>query len=111
MEISSTQQGDITIIKIEGSVDAFTAGDATSYLRKVVDEGFTLLVLDLTDVEYMSSAGLRTMLMILKQVRQYDGDLRLAGPREAVSKVLSMAGLTSIMTIYDSLEDAVASYN
>jgi anti-sigma B factor antagonist len=110
MEITSIQQGDVSIIKIMGSVDAFTAGEATAFLKGEVDAGRTQLVVDLTEVEYMSSAGLRTVLMILKQVRQFDGDLRLANPQEAVAKVLTMAGLTSIMSIYADLESAIDSF-
>lgn len=110
MEISSAQQGEVLVIRIEGSIDAFTAGDATSYLKDRVDEGHVQLVADLGAVDYMSSAGLRTMLMILKQVRQFEGDLRLANPKETVGKVLSMAGLTSVMTIYNDVEEAVNSF-
>nr|MBN1229134.1 STAS domain-containing protein [Anaerolineae bacterium] len=110
MEITTTQQGNVTVIHITGNVDAFTAGDVTSYLKREVDSGNVLLIVDLADVGYMSSAGLRTMLMILKQVRQFEGDLRLASPQEPVQKVLSMAGLTSIMEIFDDLETAVSSY-
>jgi len=110
MELSSSQQGDVTIVKISGSVDALTAGEATTFLETQVKQGHLKLVTDISDVEYMSSAGLRTLLTTLKQVRQSEGDLRIAGAQENVKKVLEMAGLTSIMKSYSDVETAVGSF-
>lgn len=111
MEISASQQGEITVVKIKGSVDALTAGEATSFFEEQVNAGNVQLVTDLTDVEYMSSAGLRTLLTTLKQVRQLDGDLRVANAQQGVQKVLEMAGLTSIMKVFDDVDSAVTSFN
>ena len=111
MDISSSQKGDITVVIIEGSVDALTAGEATTFLEDQVRKGNTKLIADLGQVEYMSSAGLRTLLTTLKQVRQSGGDLRVANPQEGVNKVLEMAGLTSIMKAYDDLDTAIDSFN
>jgi len=110
MELSSSQQGDVTVVKITGSVDALTAGEATTFLETQVKQGHLKLVTDLSDVEYMSSAGLRTLLTTLKQVRQSEGDLRIAGAQENVKKVLEMAGLTSIMKSFDDIKTAVGSF-
>lgn len=110
MEISATQQGQVTVVKIVGTVDAMTAGSATAFLEETVQGGNVHIVTDLTDVDYMSSAGLRTLLTTLKATRQVEGDLRIANPQDAVLKVFNMAGLTSVLDIYDDVDSAVKSY-
>ena len=50
-------------------------------------------MLDLGGVEYMSSAGLREMVRVLKRVKRSGGDLRIANPSDRVKEVLELAGL------------------
>ena len=111
MQISEDKRGDVTVVSIDGSVDALTAGEVDAYLDRLVSEGLTQLVLDLSKVDYVSSAGLRSLLTTLKSARQVGGDLRLAAARESVHKVLAMAGFTSIMKSYPDAGAAVASFS
>jgi anti-anti-sigma factor len=64
-----------------------------------VRNGAQSLVADLGGVDYTSSAGLRSLLLILKEIRQKGGDLRLAGVRSNVLKVLTLSGFTSIIKV------------
>jgi anti-sigma B factor antagonist len=67
-------------------------------------------VVDLQDVEYMSSAGLRELVSALKQVNKKEGDLRLANPSARVMEVLELAGLDSIFKIFPTLSEAIGSF-
>jgi anti-sigma B factor antagonist len=67
-------------------------------------------VLDLSHVDFMSSAGLREMVNSLKSARKASGDLRLAQPSDRVREVLEMAGLDTIFRIYSTQADAIDSY-
>src|SRR4051812_546692 len=97
MDIKASQHEGLDVITIVGSIDALTAGAATSFLTSQVQHGQIRLVLDLDQVNYVSSAGLRVVLGTLKDVRQAGGDLRLAAARPNVQKVLTMSGFTSIL--------------
>jgi anti-sigma B factor antagonist len=61
-------------------------------------------------VLYTSSAGLRALLATVKDARSRGGDLRLAAVNPAVRKVLDLSGFTSILKVYDEVDEAVASY-
>jgi anti-sigma B factor antagonist len=116
MELSFRQQNDTTIVSIAGSVDALTAGEATSYIMEQIRKSEAnkslpiQMVLDLSQVEFMSSAGLRAILASLKECRQKGGDLRLAAAQMGVDKILRMSGFTSILKSFPSIDEAVNSY-
>lgn len=110
MELKHTIEGNAAVVAVAGSVDALTATEVTKYLEGLVTQGHTNLVVDLGLVEYVSSAGLRTLLATLKSVRAVKGDLRLADVKPNVKKVLTMSGFTSIMQVFDTKEAALASF-
>ncbi|MBM4423747.1 MAG: STAS domain-containing protein [Chloroflexi bacterium] len=100
----------VSVMTVKGRVDSDTAPKLEDKLKKLVDNEKTQIVLDLKDVEYMSSAGLRAMVSTLKAVKRINGDLRLCTPSPRVAEVLRLAGLTSIFNIYPSQNDAVGSF-
>lgn len=110
MQLSAEQHDGVTVVSMTGSVDALTAGDVMSYFEGQVSGGATRLVAALDQVDYVSSAGLRSFLATLKAARQAGGDLRLAGAQDNVQKVLAMAGFTSILKTYPNVEAAVNSF-
>jgi anti-sigma B factor antagonist len=107
MEISVDKQGDVTIVAVVGSVDALTASALTAQLSELIAENNVRLVVDLSRVDYVSSAGLRTVLGALKESRSRGGDLRLAGAQPNVNKVLQMSGFNSILKAYPDVAAAV----
>src|SRR5258706_2890321 len=110
MEITTQDFKRVAVMSVTGRVDSATAPELESQLRALVDSGKTHIVLDLKNVEYMSSAGLRAMVSILKSVKRVNGDLRLANPSARVEEVLHLAGLTSIFTMFPTQEAAVGSF-
>lgn len=110
MDISTQELKRVSVMKVKGRVDSATAPDLETALKSLVDTDKTQIVLDLADVEYMSSAGLRAMVSTLKAVKRVNGDLRLASPSPRVEEVLRLAGLTSIFSIYPSQVEAVGSF-
>jgi anti-sigma B factor antagonist len=110
MQTAHHEEGAVSIVAVTGRVDSSTAPELEAALKKLVEAEKTQLVLDLKDVEYMSSAGLRAMVSTLKAVKRVNGDLRVASPSDRVNEVLRLAGLSSIFAIYSSREDAVKSY-
>lgn len=110
MEIQISNAAGVCIVAVTGSIDALTAGDLTSSLSAQVGNGQKNLVLDLSQVDFMSSAGLRAILAALKECRQVGGDLRIAAAQPGVNKVLNMSGFTSILKTYPDLPAALASF-
>lgn len=110
MDISAKQHGQATVVSVVGSVDALTAGEVAGFLGAQIGSGHTQLVADLSQVDFMSSAGLRAILATLKDARQHGGDLRLAAAQLGVEKVLKMSGFTNILKTFATVDEAAASF-
>jgi anti-sigma B factor antagonist len=110
METSIHDHGQVSIVKVKGHVDSNTAPDLEAALKQLIEGGKNHLVLDLKEVDFLSSLGLRAMVLTLKLARQASGDLRLASPSPAVEKVLRTVGMTQMFNIYSSSEEAVAGF-
>jgi|AMZC01.1.fsa_nt_AMZC01007160.1_8 anti-sigma B factor antagonist len=110
MEINVSEMRRVQLFEVIGRVDSTNATELGTAMDKAVDDGKSNLVLDLSGVEYMSSAGLREMVRILKRVKRVGGDLRIANPSERVREVLELAGLDSVFEIYPTQVEAVGSF-
>lgn len=110
MELSLKDSGPVTVVTIVGSIDGLTAGGLQSALEGQIREGKTRLVVDLGAVDYTSSAGLRTLLAVMKEARRAGGDFRLAAVKPDVNRVLELSGFTSILKLFAGTDEAVASY-
>ena len=107
-QISELEQ--VTLIEVSGRIDSMNANELGEALTELIDQSHLRLVLDLSSVAYMSSAGLREIVAALKRVKRAGGDLRIAQPSERVREVLEMAGLDTIFHIYQTRVEAVGSY-
>ncbi len=110
MELKSEQIEGVSVVSIRGNVDALTAGEVQRYLDGLVANKVVKLTVDLSGVDFMSSAGLRVILSVSKSVRRQGGDLRLAAPKPPIEKMLKISGFTSIMKSFPSVNAAVGSF-
>lgn len=110
IDINVSEVEHVTLVQVQGRVDSMNANQLGEALSGEIDGGHTRLVLDLSGVDYMSSAGLRELVNALKKVKRVTGDMRIAQPSERVREVLEMAGLDTIFQIYPTQGEAVGSY-
>lgn len=111
MEITSTQYKHCDVVKASGRVDSATSPQLAEAIARINDTGRFKIVMDLTDLDFISSAGLRVLIAALKNSRRYNrGDLVLAGLPENIHSVFDLAGFTSIFKIYDDVITAVGSF-
>jgi len=99
-----------TIVEVHGSLDALTAPELANTLVNQIAEGHVNLVVDLIGVEFMSSAGLRTLLGAVKESRSHGGDLRIASTNPGIDKVLKMSGFHNIAKVFPSQAEAASSF-
>jgi anti-sigma B factor antagonist len=100
----------VTAISVKGRVDSSTAGDLEAALKRLLEEGTSNLILDLSGVEFLSSSGLRVLVTTLKAVRKSGGDLRLAQLSQRAADAIDLAGLDVLFKTYGDREAAVASF-
>jgi anti-anti-sigma factor len=110
LEIGVNNEQDVIIVEVHGRVDSMTAGQLGDSLSTTIEQGNDKIVLDLGGVEYMSSAGLREIVSALKLLKKASGDLRVAQPMPRVVEIFEMAGLDSILRVFATKQEAVASY-
>lgn len=113
MEITSESLANCAVVRPVGTLDRRSASQLEAALQSLVDGGCPRVVLDLSGVSEMSSAGLRVIISLTKQLRseRTGGDLRLAAPGERVVQVLELAGLLPVLKVYRSGDQAIASFD
>jgi len=110
MNIQEQIHGDVTVFKIDGRVDTAGAVDMDVTLHEAVAEDKFKMVLDLSELRYISSAGLRTLADILTRNQQNGGDLKLATVNPKILRILQIIGFDQFFTIYDTVDAAVESF-
>jgi anti-sigma B factor antagonist len=97
-------------VTLEGRVDLPAARALEDALNELCDAGRSRIVVDLTNVPYMASAGLKALLSGLRRARLLGGDVRLAGLTERVTEVFDMSGFDQVFSLYPATAAAAASY-
>lgn len=110
IQIQVSPVENVTLVEVSGRVDSMNASELGEALMREIDGGSVQLVLDLSAVTYMSSAGLRELMAAYRKVRPMEGDVRIAQPSERVLDVLELSGLDTIFQIYPTRTDAVSSF-
>jgi anti-sigma B factor antagonist len=106
MNLETRQEGGVEIVELEGSIDGKTAPEVREQLRPVLSRA-QKLILDLTKVQYLSSAGLRLLLLTYREVTAAHGKVVLLGVSKDIQTVMSHTGFLSFFTLADTREQAV----
>ncbi len=110
LSISKRKEGDITIISPQGSIDTHTAPEFEKVLKELLDSGQVKVVVDMSGVGYISSAGIGVFMSLIGDFRERGGDIKAAAMSEKVYKVFETVGFTSILDIKNTVEEAVKSF-
>lgn len=108
MEIEKRKEKNILVISVKGRLDAVTAPDLEKDLLEALSGGEKELLMDLSGLQYISSAGLRTLLVIAKKLKAGQGEILFAGLKGPVEEVFKISGFYSIFKIFDSPETALS---
>jgi anti-anti-sigma factor len=107
--IKSERNGNTAVITVSGRVDSATAGTLDEELGKLVHRD-NKIVLDLKDVSYLSSAGVRSIVRAAQSAEKSGGSLKLARIPNQVMQVLENVGLMQMFQSYLSVDEAIASF-
>jgi anti-anti-sigma factor len=111
MNITEKAESNVTVFALEGRIDTQGAVEMEQALQAAVSQGKHHMVLDMSEVRYISSAGLRTLADVLTKNKNAGGDLKLAAPSLRVTRVLQIIGFDNFFSIYDAVADAVADFD
>jgi anti-anti-sigma factor len=107
MNIKSERKSGILVVAPEGRLDAFEAANLGRELETLLEQDDSYLVLDMTPVSYLSSGGIRVLLATQKKLDKKNGRVYLCGLTGYPAQVLKMAGMDSIFTTYNTVDEAV----
>lgn len=110
MEIKEEKRGDIKIIGLSGRLDAQTSPGVEERLINILNQGERRLVIDFSNLTYISSVGLRVLVSLAKNVQKTKGKLVLAALNNHIQEIFTIAGFTSIFSIYPTCDEAVAHF-
>jgi anti-sigma B factor antagonist len=110
MEITTTQYKHCDLVKVTGRIDSATSPQVQKVLDEIIENGHYRVVLDLSSVEFMSSAGLRVLISAQKICKRYNrGEVILAEVPKRIYDALDLAGFIPLFKFYDNVLDAVGS--
>ncbi len=111
MEITSQRFKHCDLLSIKGKVDSYTAPDLTKAIEKLNNEGRFKIVLDLANLEYMSSAGFRAMLVGQRACKRFNrGEIVLAMVPKRIMDALELTGFTPLFKICEDITSAVGNF-
>ncbi len=106
MKIEKSDKGKFLIVKVSGRLDANTAKDYEDKCSSFLKDK-NRMIIDFSELEYISSAGLRSVLSIGKKIKASQGKYVFCNLQPMVKEVFKISGFNSIFPMYDNLEDAI----
>jgi anti-sigma B factor antagonist len=111
MRIStSSEENGIVLIEVEGEIDAHTARKLDKTLNDLLAKGHRRLVLDASQIGFISSAGLRSITFAQREAQKQGGEVRVFGLNAQVRRVFEMAGLDECLHLSDTRQDAMVGW-
>ena len=110
MQISVKTANEVKVLAFEGRLDTQTSPDAQQRLTRLIEEGETKILVNLEKVDYISSAGLRVLLVVAKQLKTTDGELRICSLNEVVKEIFDISGFDMILPVSASESEALEGF-
>lgn len=104
MKLDYEEKDGIICVRIAGRLDADSAAQAETTLKELLKEGKSRLVFDLEEMDYISSAGLRVILMTVKELQRRKGKVVLSALTPYVREIFDVSNFSSIIPITDTVE-------
>ena len=106
----ATHERSVLVFRIAGHLDAHTAPELEEKIDSSFSDGVQNMIMDLGEVEYISSIGMGLLLRAHKRCRDAGGELRLARMVEKVRRIFDLLGFSDVITVYDDVESAVRAF-
>ena len=109
--ISTSQHNGISIITLEGFVDAHTAPNFETAIQTELEAGHVRIVVDCSKLNYISSAGLGVFMSFIEEVREQNGDIKISGLAPKVRHTFEILGFHDLFEMADAMDTALSSFS
>ncbi len=106
MEIETTTTGQATVLNLDGYLDSFSVTYLKESFNKLFDKGIYKVIVNLTSVGFVDSAGLGQLVSALRMCVHHNGNVVLVGTNESITDLLKITKLDTVFKIYDTVEEA-----
>ncbi len=117
LAVTSRQNAGVTVVKMKGSLSATTGEQGSEEMKKIVEGGAKKIVVNLADIDYISSGGIRVLLMASKWLSDKQGEMKISGAKGMVNDALQASGFGLLKRVYGSAiqlcqtdEEAIAAF-
>lgn len=115
LNIKVSEEKGVSILHLEGPIDANTQKDLEGKAEEVISSGANNMVLDLKDVSFMGSAGFRALHVIANKLTgesqsEKFAHIKLLNPKDEVRRVIKTLGFDEYIGVYDNLDQAISSF-
>jgi anti-sigma B factor antagonist len=100
------REDDLSVICLEGYVDAHTAPQFEDAIQSELDDGQLRIIVDCQRLEYISSAGLGVFMSFIEEIRDQEGDVKICGLTPKVKEVFDILGFPEIFDLLDDIPSA-----
>ncbi len=108
MEVTDVKKGEFLVINISGRLDTSNYGELEKKLIGFIESGDKKIAVDCSGLNYISSSGLRVLLMALKKITAAGGKFHLCCLQDNIREIFEIAGFTSIFRVFNTLDEAIA---
>ncbi|HKT99966.1 MAG TPA: STAS domain-containing protein [Paraburkholderia sp.] len=103
--------GDVLVANLEGALNSTNSAQVEAEILRQLDQGINQLLIDLSALDYISSAGLRVVLVAAKRLKQSAGLLVLCGVQNQIREAFEISGFLSILSVADTRAQALERFN
>ncbi|MCD4813142.1 STAS domain-containing protein [bacterium] len=108
--ITQTTKGTVRLVTFNGFLDMTEVGGLEKILDQLIQEGHTKIVLDMTNLDYISSAGLGAIIGRIREVRTRKGDIKVGGCSTRVFDILKVFGFTDVFDVLETASEAMKKF-
>ena len=109
-KVNRIDKDDLSILKIGGFLDAHTAPNLEKAIQNLVDDGRHKIIVNFTDLSYISSAGLGVFMGFIEQIRSHGGDIKMSNMTPKIYRVFDLLGFPTLYDIFDDEAEAYDKY-
>ena len=110
MNLETKTVGMVSVVQCGGKLDTNTSPQAQEYVGQLIDGGASKILVDFSEVDFVSSAGLRVLLATAKRLSGSGGSLRVCGLNETVNEVFEFSGFNTILSVFPSQTEALEGF-
>ncbi|HRU39586.1 MAG TPA: STAS domain-containing protein [Candidatus Goldiibacteriota bacterium] len=108
--VNVVAKGDIKVIQCKGYIDTTTSAMLENALGELIKAGSFKIIMDLGEVDYISSAGWGIFISEIKNIRKNKGDLKLVNMKPEVMEIFELLDFTNILEYYKSMDEAIKKF-